>query len=214
MFEFKNGHADFFWLELIENFLRIIGAVIVAHAGVVAADDEMGDAVILADQRVQNGLARAGVTHGQRHHGQHGAVFVVIVVDEHLVALHASIGRNVIGFGLADQRMNQQAVGHLQGALGQIFVRAVDRISRLECGDGLPAALLESFTSFGRRQAIVGKFGLVRGGDHIDRSREASVALLFDDSHARMGFIFRAIDVGNFQSLIVRIFFLNRHQRQ
>src|SRR5204862_2225581 len=97
-------------LELIENFLGVVGAVIVAHAGVIAADDEVGDAVIFADERVQNCLARAGVAHGQRHDGQHGAVFVVEVVDEDFVALHAGVGREIVGFGLAEQGGNEQAV--------------------------------------------------------------------------------------------------------
>ena len=212
--EFQNRHPDFLRLELIENLLRIVGAVIIPHAGMIAPNDEMRDAVILADQRVQNRLARAGVTHRQRHHRQHRAVFVVIVIDQHLVTFHPCLGRDVVRFGLAHQRMNQQTIGHLQRALGQIFMRAMDRIARLKRRHRLPTLLLKRFARPRRRQAIISKFRLVRRRDHIDRPAQASISLLLDNRHARMRLILGAINIGNLQRLVVRKFLLDRHQPQ
>ena len=53
-------------VELVEDVLRVVGAVVVADAGVVAADDEVRAAVVLAHQRVEDRLARAGVAHRRR----------------------------------------------------------------------------------------------------------------------------------------------------
>jgi len=53
-------------LELVEDQLRVVGAVVVADAGVVAADDEVRAAVVLAADRVPDRLARPGVAHRGR----------------------------------------------------------------------------------------------------------------------------------------------------
>src|SRR5438552_1681517 len=50
-------------LELVEDQLRVVGAVVVADAGMVAADDEVRAAVVLAAERVPDRLARAGIAH-------------------------------------------------------------------------------------------------------------------------------------------------------
>ena len=43
VFEFQQGDADFFGdVELVEDGLGVVGAVVGADAGVVAADDEVG----------------------------------------------------------------------------------------------------------------------------------------------------------------------------
>ena len=65
-------------LMLAEQVLRVVGAVeilaggVLAGAGVVAADDEMGAAVVLADQPVPDRLARAGHAHGKVQQGHRG----------------------------------------------------------------------------------------------------------------------------------------------
>ena len=59
-------------LELVEDVLRVVGAVVVADAGVVAADDEVRAAVVPAHERVEDRLARAGVAHRGRVHARAG----------------------------------------------------------------------------------------------------------------------------------------------
>ena len=51
---------------VVEDLLRVVGAVVVADAGVVAADDEVRGAVVAADDRVQDRLAGPGVVHLRR----------------------------------------------------------------------------------------------------------------------------------------------------
>ena len=69
--EGHHGDADFGFV-LLESFLRLVGAVerlavgILAGTGMVAADDEVGAAVILADERVPDRFARAAHAHCQR----------------------------------------------------------------------------------------------------------------------------------------------------
>ena len=57
--------AELAWCERAEDVVRVVRAVIAAHAGVVAPDDEVGAAVVLAHDGVENRLARAGVAHGR-----------------------------------------------------------------------------------------------------------------------------------------------------
>src|SRR6476659_6030750 len=53
-------------VDVVEDPLRVVGAVVIAHAGVVAADDEVGTAVVAADDRVEHRLARPRVVHLRR----------------------------------------------------------------------------------------------------------------------------------------------------
>ena len=55
------------------TLLRVERAVVVAHASVVATDDQVRAAVVLAEQGVQQCLARTGITHIERVTGlDHG----------------------------------------------------------------------------------------------------------------------------------------------
>jgi hypothetical protein len=55
-------------VDLVEDLLRVVGAVVVAHARVVAPDDEVRAAVVLPHDCVVDRLARAGVAHRGREH--------------------------------------------------------------------------------------------------------------------------------------------------
>ena len=69
----------------------------------VAPDDEVGCAVVAADDRVQDRLAgpRSGNFAGD---AEDDPVLRVVLVHQHLVAAHPHVGRDVAGLGLADQR--------------------------------------------------------------------------------------------------------------
>src|SRR5262249_55035532 len=54
--------------ELTEYQLRVVGAVVIAHAGMVAADDEVRTTVVLPNGGVENGFARPGVPHRRGQH--------------------------------------------------------------------------------------------------------------------------------------------------
>ena len=92
-------------VELIEDLLRVVGAVIVPDTGVVAADDEVGAAVVLAHDGVEDRLARAGVAHRRGQHTQKNAVGGVVPVQQHAVAAHAHVRGNVVALGLTNERV-------------------------------------------------------------------------------------------------------------
>ena len=142
--------AELVRLELVEDELRVVGAVVVADARVVAADDEVRAAEVLAADRVPDRLARACVAHRGRERGHDHAVGRVVVVDEDAVALDARRGGHVVGLRLADERVDEQAVDGLERALRQVLVRAVDRVAGLEADDAAPASLRERLARVSR----------------------------------------------------------------
>src|SRR5690348_7965017 len=69
--------------NLLEYPMRVERAVITCDARVIATDDQIGAAVVLTEQRVQQRLARPGVAHVERITGlQHGAG-AEITIDQH-----------------------------------------------------------------------------------------------------------------------------------
>jgi hypothetical protein len=81
--------------------------------------------------------------HLRREDAEDDPIVRVVVVHQDLVAAHPNVGGDVAGLGLADQGVDEEAVGDLERALGEVLVRAVDRVAGLEGDDALPAALLE-----------------------------------------------------------------------
>ena len=130
-------------LQVVEDELRVVRPVVVAHAGVVAADDEVRAAVVLTADRMPDRLARPGVAHRRREGGQKHAVLGVVAAEQRPVALDAHIGGDVVRLRVADEWMDEQAVDSLQRDFGQVLVRAVDRVARLEADDATPPALGE-----------------------------------------------------------------------
>src|SRR3954465_1532268 len=66
--------------ERLEDRLRVVRAVVVAQPGVVAPDDEVRAAEVLAHQGMEPRLPRAGVAHRRRVDGQHYAVPRIVVL--------------------------------------------------------------------------------------------------------------------------------------
>src|SRR5512132_3665974 len=93
--------AELVDVDVVKDPLGIVGAVVVADAGVVAADDEVGAAVIAPRNRVQYRLPRPGVVHLRREDAEDDAAVRVVVVHQDLIAAHTHIGGDVAGLGLA-----------------------------------------------------------------------------------------------------------------
>ena len=55
--ELERRDAEFLGREPVEDLLRVVRAIVVADAGMVASDDQMRDAVVLADQRMEDRFA-------------------------------------------------------------------------------------------------------------------------------------------------------------
>ena len=169
-------------LVLAEQILGVVGAVeilagrVLARARMVAPDDEMGAAVVLADQRVPDRLARAGHAHGevqQAHRGGGGGV----LVEHRLVAAHPGEVVDVARLGQAHHRVDQQVgLGFLGGAEGQLLVGAVQRVAGLEGDDLAPAELAEIGAQLVRRVAAAAEIVMRRRLDAGDRAAEIDLA--------------------------------------
>ena len=155
VFEVDHFDADFF-LVLAEQVLGVIRSVevltsrVLAGASVVAANDEVGAAVVLADQAVPDGFARARHAHGEVQE-RHGGGRLWVFVQNCFVAAHAGEVIDVARFGHADNRVDQQVGLRLFcGAEGQFLVRAVQRIAGLEGNNLAPAQFAEVGAQFVR----------------------------------------------------------------
>src|SRR4029077_14251351 len=93
---------------------------------------------------------------------QDGAVLRVVLRDECLVRLEPHRRRHVVLLGLADERVNDQAVADFERELGEVLVRAMNRVARLEAGDALPPEAGDALAQLARREAVLGE--RARGG--------------------------------------------------
>ena len=200
-------------VELVEDSLRVVGAVVVSDTRMVAPDDEVRAAVVLARHRVEDRLARPGVPHRRRKDAEHDAIFRIVVVDEHLIALHARRRRDVVALGLADERVQQQAVADLERRLLDVFVRAMNRIPRLESDDPAPSTLGEERA---RRCRIAPEFRkrlVGRTPQHSDWSGHEHVALFVQARYARVRRIFGPIHAVRLAPFVVRERLRHVHRR-
>src|SRR5574340_335895 len=105
--------------DVVEDLLCVERAVVVTDTRVVAADDQMRTAIVLAEQGVQQGFARAGVAHVQRVAGLDDGIRYKVVIDQGGDGFGTDFGGNVTRLQRAQQRMDQYAVHRLDGDLGQ-----------------------------------------------------------------------------------------------
>src|SRR5260221_2911814 len=127
-------------VDLVEDLLRVVGAVVVAGTGVIATDDEVGGAVVAADDRVQDRLARAGVVHLGRLHAEHHTVLGVVVLHQHLVTAHPHIGGEGAGHCRARYGIEEEPIAGLPRSARQVLGCTVGGRTRLECGESLSAS--------------------------------------------------------------------------
>ena len=154
----------------------------------VAADDQVGAAVVLADDRVPDRLARAGHAHRQRQQAERGGL-LGIVVQQLLVAAHAGEMVDVAGLGHADHGLDQEVgLGRLGGAEGQLLVRAVHRVAGLEGDHAAPAQLPEPVAQLLRRVAQMLEIVVHGRLDALHRAAEIDAAgMVVQVAHRRMG---------------------------
>ena len=80
--------------------MSVIGAIVVSYTGMIATDDKVGAPIILAHQGMEDGFTRASITHGSRKHTHNDAISGIVVLQQHLIAAHAHIGRNIVTFSI------------------------------------------------------------------------------------------------------------------
>src|SRR5215216_42616 len=94
--EEERCHAQLLFLELLEDVLGIIGAVVAAYPSVIAAHDEVRAAVVLATDGVEDGLPWSRIPHSRREDRQDGAVFRIVALQDDLVGSHPHRSRDVV----------------------------------------------------------------------------------------------------------------------
>ncbi len=107
----------------------------------VAADDQVGTAMVLANDGMPDGFPRPAHAHGQWQQGEHGGVFRV-VGHQRLVAADSGVVIDVARFGHSNDRVNEQIGIRLFGrAQGQFLMRPMHRVSGLESDNFVPTML-------------------------------------------------------------------------
>jgi hypothetical protein len=153
---------------------------------VIAPDDEVGAAVVLADERVEDGFARAGEAHRGGEDAEKGALLRVVGVDQDLVAAKAHTRWNVARPRLADERMDEEAIVQLEGGLQDELVGTMDRVPGLEPDDRSPAALPDDGARVGGVEVIAGELDRARTVHDGDGAAEKPFPLLPDEAGAGM----------------------------
>src|SRR5438445_4916768 len=132
IFEGERGDSDFGWGKILENLLRIVRTIIIAHSGMVTSDDKMCTAIITPHDGVQNRLARSAIAHMRRHHSQHRPSLGIVELEQYFVGFHPHRRRHVVALGLAYQRMKQETIASFKRRLLNILMRPMGWVTGLE----------------------------------------------------------------------------------
>src|SRR5918998_592460 len=120
--EKEGGYPQLLLLELLEDVLGVVGAVVAAHPCVVSTHYEVRAPVVLAAHSVEDRLPRPSVAHRCRKDREDRPAFGIIALQDDLVAPHPDRGRDVVGLGLAYEGVEEETVHGLQGALLDVLV--------------------------------------------------------------------------------------------
>jgi hypothetical protein len=173
--------------DLEEDLLRVERPVVVADARVVAADDQVAAAVVLAEDRVQERLAGTRVAHVERVAGHGHALLAEVLVDQGVDRLHPDVGGYVTGLQLAHELVDVHAVADLDGDPGQVGVGAVHGIAQLQRRHRVPAALLEHLARLGGPLIeALELLGEVRLGEHLHGAGQVYLGLIHHHLDARV----------------------------
>ena len=129
--------------------VEVLAVLVLAGAGVVAADDEVGGAVVAADNGVPDCLAGAAHAHGQGQERELGHA-VGVAREEGLVHPDSGEVVDVAGLGETHHGVNQDV--SLLGAGGtdrELAVGAVHGVAGLEGHDAFPPELVEEGSQLG-----------------------------------------------------------------
>ena len=182
----------------IENLLGLEQAVEVTYAGMVTTDDHLGDTVVLAEGGMQQGLTGTCIAHIQGVAGLDDVVLHEVVLDQAVDGLYPNVGGNVALLEVTDQGVDQHAIAHLDGDLGQELMGAVHGITQLQGSDVGPTALLEHGAGFGRGQVdTLVLDGILTLGKNLDRASQVDFLLVHD--HLNAGMILQ----GDFPELVI-----------
>ncbi len=214
MLEQEWRDANLCRLELVEDFLRVVRAIVLADARVIASDDDVCAAIVLAADRVKDRFARTGVPHRRRKHAEDHAVGRIVIAQEFLVRTHPHVGRDIVRLGFADERMEKQAVHDFERGLLNVLVRAVDRVARLKRDDALPPARGEHLASGEWRVAKLWELEIIGKINYRNITRQIDFALLVESRDAGMLVVGRAVHILRLARFSVLEFLRECHHRE
>ena len=158
-----------------EFLLRIEGTVKAANTGVVTADNEVRASVIFAGDGMENGFARAGVAHSGGIDAEDGARGREGSAKQGKVAPQTDFRGDVFFAGIADERMEEQAVDGFECTFQDIFVREMNGIAGLKRDDGFPAMMREKIAGFPGIEAIGFKRAMIGTLEKMNAASEAVI---------------------------------------
>ena len=175
---------------LLDGVLGVVRAVevfagaVLAGAGVVAADDEVRGAVVLADDGVPDRLPRSTHAHGQREQTQDGHA-VGVAREQRLVNPHPGEVVDVAGFGQADDGVDEDVgLAGPGGADCQFSVGPMHGVAGLKGNNARPAKLFEMDPELGRSVAKSDIVIVVQSRDGINLAAHVivlnSIVQVFD----------------------------------
>src|SRR5664279_63685 len=145
---------------IIKYGLRIKCAVVVSATSMVATDDEVGCAHVLAEYSMKHSLFRAGIKHIKTITGNHRAVLDEVQLDHFTDRRIANRCGDISLLQFAKQHMDDQAVTTqtVHCHMTKFFVGQMHRVTCLESNYLLPAALSDFVADFDRRTEGIGEF--------------------------------------------------------
>src|SRR6185503_8125628 len=203
MIEEHRRDAEGLGIEFVENVMRIVSAVIAPDSRMIAPDDEMSAAIVLPYDCVKHGFSRARVAHSRGIDRQQRSSLRKVILEHCLVTTHSNIRRNVVGFRLAHQGVQQKAIDHFERALDYVLVRPVNRIPSLKSNNSMPALLLELFPGLFRIEPKRRKSRVARPVEEADGTAEQPVALIEESGNTRMRDFRGQIDPLGFTLLVI-----------
>lgn len=110
-------------------------------ARVIASHDEVGGAVVLSNDRMQQGLSWTGHPHGERQQGQNRGGRLEVPIEKRLIRPNAGEVVDVSGPGEPHDRVQEnRRVVIVGGPLDQLLVRPMERVAGLKGHDVLDSS--------------------------------------------------------------------------
>ena len=185
-----------------EQLLGVVGPIersslrVASRAGVVAPHDEMGGAVVLADDGVPHRLPRTGHPHGQGQQRQRGGARRV-ALEQRPVTPHAGVVIDVARLGQPHDGMDEEpGIGVARRPEGQLLVGPVHRVAGLEGDHPIPPRCRELRPQLGGREPQAAEVVMGRELDALHPSADAPRMGGQHLSHPRVFGAARAVDAG------------------
>ena len=128
---------------------------------------------------MKKGFTGTGIAHIQRIPALNDFVFHKIILDQSINTFNADIRRNIAGFQVADQRVDEDSVADFDSNFTQIFMGSVHGITELKGSHIIPASFRKYPSGFCRSHVNSGVLAGVFGfAEYFNRTCQAYGLLL------------------------------------